>query len=175
MKTERAFQYQQVSCVCTRTVRTPSNQFVWLMPITSHFGSDRERENVENQCNSESECAHGHAGVSSKAVTSCVWWKAPDVACLLMCNKKAQLGQKAKEANEREKGEEWRKEGVFKRLNGGIRSGCKSFSNGCYQRTGLTLLLGRGTQWERKRCKIKGKISMRYIKYWDQTLDIWQL
>ncbi len=59
-----------------------------------------------------SKCAHVHACVSSKAVTGCVWWKAPDVACLLMCNKKAQLGQKAKEANGRERRVEWRKEGI---------------------------------------------------------------
>lgn len=58
-----------------------------------------------------SECAYVHACFSSKAVTSCVWWKAPDVACLLMCNKKAQLGQKAKEANRRERRAEWRNEG----------------------------------------------------------------
>lgn len=58
------------------------------------------------------ECANVHACVSSKAVTGCVWWKAPDVACLLTCNKKARLGQKAKEANGREKRVEWRKEGI---------------------------------------------------------------
>ena len=56
------------------------------------------------------ECTHVHACVSSEAVTDCVWWKAPDVAFLLMCKKKAQLGQKAKAANEREKRVEWRKE-----------------------------------------------------------------
>lgn len=32
----------------------------------------------------------------------------------------------------------------LKRNNGGVRSGCESFLNGCYQRAGLTLeVLGR--------------------------------
>lgn len=60
----------------------------------------------------DGESAHVHACVSSKAVPSCVWWKAPDVACLLMCNKKAQLGQKAREAKGGERRVEWGKEGI---------------------------------------------------------------
>ncbi len=65
-----------------------------------------------------------------------------------MCNKKTQLGQKAK-GGEWERKEGGMKEGrnFLKRNNGGVRSGCESFLNGCYQRAGLTLeVLGRGRE-----------------------------
>ena len=51
----------------------------------------------------------------------------------------------------------------LKRNNGGVRSGCESFLNGCYQRAGLTLeLLGRGRVWgsgiKRRKIKKNGRI-----------------
>lgn len=54
-------------------------------------------------------CMHA---LSAEAVTRCVPWKAPDVGRLLMPNKEAQLGQKANEANARERRVEWGKEGI---------------------------------------------------------------
>lgn len=72
-----------------------------------------------------------------------------------MCNKKAQLGQKAKEANGRIESEMKEGENFLKRNNGGVRSGCESFLNGCYQRAGLRKeVLGRGRelrQWDKEK------------------------
>lgn len=113
------FQYQQVhhtharAHTSTHASGIPFQQPVWLMPINSHFRSSGERENAERWC--EWESPRVHACVSSKAVTRCVWWKAPDVACLLMCNKKAQLGQKAKVADGRAKRVKGKKKGIFLR------------------------------------------------------------
>lgn len=74
----------------------------------------------------------------------------------------------------------------FKRNNGGVRSGCESFLNGCYQRAGLTLELlwrresgqrdkenGNNTRWKdqggeherrRKRCSRKMTGSRREMR-----------
>lgn len=102
----------------------PFQQPVWLMPINSHFGSSGERENAERRC--ERGSPRVHACVSSRAATRCVWWKAPDVARLLRCNKKAQLGQKAKVADGREKRVKGIEKGTFlKRSNRGVRLGCE--------------------------------------------------
>lgn len=120
-KATGTFQYQQVQHTNTQAhmhtntpwTGIPFQQPVCLMPINSHFRSSGERENAERWC--EWESPRVHACVSSKAVTRCVWWKAPDVACLLMCNEKAQLGQKAKVADGREKRVKGRKKGIFLR------------------------------------------------------------
>lgn len=116
-KAPGTFQYQQVCHMHTNThIHTHKDTFLTACMIGANHQSlwinQRAWEFREAAYVWASECAHVHACVSTKAVTSCVWWKAPDVACLLMCNKKAQLGQKAKEANGRERRVEWRKEGI---------------------------------------------------------------
>lgn len=109
-----AFQYQQVHHTQThshtRSGYLSSSQRDWCQsPVTS---DQLESVRIPGGSVCANEGAHVHACVISKAVTRCVWWKAPDVACLLMCNKEAQLGQKAKEANGRERRVEWGKEGI---------------------------------------------------------------
>lgn len=115
-KATGTFQYQQVQHAHTHTHTQDQDTFLTACVIGANHQSlwinQRAWECREAVYLWVSECAHVHACVSSKAVTSCVWWKAPDVACFLMCNKKAQLGQKAKEANGRERSAEWRKEGI---------------------------------------------------------------
>lgn len=107
------FQNQQVHHTQTESGYLSNSLCDWCQSPVTPDQLESVRIQRRSVCVCVSETAHVHACVSSKAVTRCVWWKAPDVACLLMCNKKAQLGQKAKEAKGIEKRVKWGKEGIF--------------------------------------------------------------
>lgn len=126
-KATGTFQHQQIHHTNTRTCTLTHPELGYLSDglcdgCQSTVTSNRV-ESVRIQRGGVSESAHVHACVSSKAVTRCVWWKAPDVACHLMCNKKAQLGQKAKVADGRERREKGREKGIFLReiMEGEVR------------------------------------------------------
>ena len=90
-----------------------------------------------------------------------------------MCNKKAQLGQKAKEANGREGRVEWGKEGIsLKEIIEGWGQGASPFLNGSYPRAGLNLeVLGRGN--EGKRRENKEKLTWGWGE-WKDVAERWE-